>query len=558
MKVETAVTTAISPTSFRRVDVLLARLLPYLVWTFSLGSQFFYLASTDATWLLTVGRRLLDGSQLYSAEIVEVNTPPIMYVMAGIVWIADRLGATPLNVWRFAVAGLIAGTVVLLARILDATLQSRAADLRLPILATVTTLLTCLPGDATGEREHLVVLCLLPYTFLSALRAGGATSPRHYAILAGALMGFAVWLKPHHVLAVLLVEVGVAFRRRTLAALATWELGVGMAVIIGYAGWIAWRIPQFYSSAVPLALQFYPSYGRLALRPVHFTYVIAAVVALVACRSPRIAVMMVSQAFLAGLGSFAAFVLQDKGWRYQALPHKTFLLMAAAIGLAAVFRAWFPYLEKRYGARVRPWARLGASLALLTPALLVVWTSVRADQAGRSLTRIRALERLLRAIQLQRAEPLRLMVLDEYPFPAFPLVTSVHAEWTSRFASMWMLPAILDAESRAVRPAPWMIDGRRYLTTSIVEDMIRRKPNVVIVKRTGPIDILTELSRDEGFRRLWAGFRATEIVNGYEFYQPLDGFTGSAARSQRQSRASDSTAALETPLAATVVAAAWR
>lgn len=529
-----------SVVSLTRVDVLLPRGLPYLVWSISLGSQFFFLPSTDATWLLTVGRRLLEGHLLYSADIVEVNTPPIMYVMAGVVWIADALGVEPLNAWRFGVAGLIGGTVALLARVLDLTLQSRAADLRVPILAIVTTLLTCLPGDATGEREHLIVLCLLPYTFLSALRAGGAESPRRYAILAGALAGFGVWLKPHHVLAVMLVECGVLLRRGPLAVLRSWEVGTAVAVIVGYAAWIAWEVPQFYSSGVPLAMQFYPSYGRLHLRPIHFSYLVVAGVAWYACRSPRIALMQVSQTSLAGLGSFVAFVLQDKGWRYQALPHKTFLLIAAGIGVAAVLRTWVPRLADRYGPQVRAWARVGASLALLMPAVIVVWVSVRQDQAGRSVSTIRALEAPLRAIQAKHSSALRLLVLDEYPFPAFPLVTSLGAEWTSRFASMWMLPAIVDAESREAPRAPWMIDGRRYLTTSVAEDIARGRPDVVLVKRTGPVDILAELLRDAAFRAEWARFRQTRIINGYEFFQPLGsaigGGTGDASDAARSER----------------------
>lgn len=526
-----------SSAPFTRLDVQLTRVLPALVWSFSLWSQFFYLPGTDVSWLLTVGRRLLEGQQLYSADIVEVNTPPIMYVMAGAVWIADALGVEPLNVWRFSVGGFIAGTVALLARILGLTLQSRAADLRLPILAIVTTLLTCLPGDTTGQREHLVVLCLLPYTFLSALRAGGGAAPSPYGILAGALAGFGVWLKPHHLLALILVECGVAFSRRSLAAWRAWEPATAAVVIAAYAVWIAWRVPQFYFSAVPLAWQFYASAGRFNLRPVHFSYVAAAVLAVYFCRSPRIAVMQVRQSLLAGLGSFAAFVLQDKGWRYQALPYKTFLLIAAGIGVAAVLRTWTPYLAERGGRWARTCARVGASLALLTPALMVVWVSVRDDQMSQNVALVRALEAPLQAIQVKQSHPLRLLVLTEGPFPAFPLVTSLHAEWTSRFSCLWMLRAIIDSEVRGLPRASWMIDGRHYLTRSVAEDLARGRPDVVLVRRTGSIDFLLELLTDESFRAEWASFRPTRVVNGYEFFQrigsPISAGPGESAEADR-------------------------
>lgn len=497
----------------------LPRWLPHGVWLLALFAQFLYLPDIDTTWLMTVGSRLLDGARLYSSDIVEVNTPPIMQIMQGVMWVSQRLHLDPVIAWRIIVAAFVAASMLLLSRAFRLTLPTRAADLHLPVLGVVAALATCLPGADTGQREHLVVLGLVPYVFWSAERAIGGDGHRLDRVLAGVLMGFAIWLKPPHLLTVLFVEGGVLFFRPTLRVLRSPEFLAGAVTAGVYGLYVLVWVPEYFTFAVPLALQFYPAYGALHLRWPHLMYIAVPTALVCLVTTPRIAVVQSYLCLAAGLGAFLAFAAQDKGFRYQFLPARVFLLAAAGIAFAALLRVLVSRIVEIRGPSVRRLSAITASLTLLLFAggsLVRALSEARTDRVSQTVVRLVEEVRRVRANDAGR--PFTLLVLSVDPYPAFPLTALTGARWGSRFSCLWMLPAILEDESRPRQPGRWAIDGRRYLVDAVVADFRKWPPDVVVVKRTGPYLVIDELLKDDRFRALWAPFRSQGRRDGFEIF----------------------------------------
>ena len=161
-------------------------------------------------------------------------------------------------------------------------------------------------------------------------------------------------------------------------------------------------------------------------------------------------------------------------------------------------------------------------------AVLLTWGQWDAFQQTRQARVIRNVEGYLAT--LDRAHPdRRFVALSLSLFPAFPINEMLHAEWSSRFSCLWMLPAIMEAEARAAqggeRGDPL---GRAYLERAISDDFDRWRPDVVLVERSRQVSTLDQLLKSERFRRVWSDYR---LVGRIEYFEVFERARGAPAES---------------------------
>ena len=189
--------------------------------------------NVDVAWLLTVGEKVLDGQRLY-ADILEVNPPASMLIYWPAILMGRALGLPPEPVLD-ALVGLGAGASLWLARrALDGSGILRGVA-GWPLLAMAAAILLILPMHNFAQREHIALICLLPALAVMAARAETAAVPRWLAALAGIGAGIAVSIKPHFLLAVLLPELYLVVRARSLRSVLRIETFAAAAVGLAYA-----------------------------------------------------------------------------------------------------------------------------------------------------------------------------------------------------------------------------------------------------------------------------------------------------------------------------------
>ncbi len=499
----------------------LPRWLPAIVWAITCTFQFLYTPNTDSTWLLTVAARVMAGADLYSADIVELNTPLTIQIMMPVVWVAQQINAPAYTVWFVFVALLVAGMSWFVDRILRRTLGGGAADLRLPIMSLVVMLLVSLPGVEFGQREHLVLVGLLPYVIVSAQRALGEPGKRSDRVIAGVLMGLALWVKPHYAMAVVVVELGIAVMRRSARVWWCEEILAGAAVILLYGAYVVVAVPGFFTQAIPLGLQFYGDYGSFRPRFIHFSYLLTAAAMVMSVKTPRAAVSLSRLLLLAAAGAWLAFLVQNKGYPYHMLPTKTFSLAVVGVAAASLLRLRVSQLSPRPDPRTRRRLVVVACLALLTVASGIVARSVYNALTDRTELWLQILEE---GVERVAPDPdnVRFMSLSVDSYPAFPLVAVAGWTWSSRFMCLWMLPGIINGEGRSTPPTSH--GGRRLLMDAVVSDFERWRPNVVLVPRitrwesVGTVVVLDELLRDSRFRTLWDSFERRTTIEGWDIF----------------------------------------
>ena len=297
----------------------------------------------DVAWLLYVARKWLGGQRLYE-DLVEVNPPLIIWLYAIPAWIAGLLGLQPKSVASPFFAVLMLGSAWWTAVLL----QGRAAIFtrRLPVFATIATLLLLLPGVEFGQREHLLAASVLPYLVLFVRGLEGEKEPRWSAISVGIVAGLGCALKPSYAIAFVLMELAGAMRGHRLFRAASLSFA-GAALIYGAV--VVTFCPAFLTKAVPLALALYGGTDtpvwQIIWESRRLLIGLTAVLALywinreaLQRRSPFLRHLLLALTVFA-VGATISYLSQGKNWFYHQLPATTAIVLALLVWVA-VLLSW--------------------------------------------------------------------------------------------------------------------------------------------------------------------------------------------------------------------------
>ncbi|MEO7475428.1 MAG: hypothetical protein ABIY46_08835, partial [Gemmatimonadales bacterium] len=168
--------------------------------------------NNDNAWLLYTAGRLLDGARLY-VDLVEINPPLIVWLNVPIVGIARAAGLDAVDVFRVVVFTAALGSAGICQSISNRAFSALADG---AVFFAGVLVLLAMPVVWFGQREHLLLVLVFPYLFLSAARL----APERELSRAGRsaalalLAGLGLALKPHYLMVwVLVVWLGARGRR---------------------------------------------------------------------------------------------------------------------------------------------------------------------------------------------------------------------------------------------------------------------------------------------------------------------------------------------------------
>jgi hypothetical protein len=480
-----------------------------------LVGQWRMLPTADVSWQLYAAGRVLDGARI-GRDVIDVNFPLIILDKLPAVLAARVLGADAWHVWLAGIVLLVGVALLVAARVPGSRFASPA------YAALAALLLLAAPGGDFGQREHVVVLSVLPWLAVVGARLAGREVSRRLALVAGMLALPGLALKPFFVLVPVAVAVLQCRRGRSLGEVLT--LPEQAMVLAGLPlAWLAQlaAAPEWLASA----RWYWPLYSRYGGgSAVQLGVLSTGVVSLVAAMAVlwylrvRELVDAEGEALAAGaLGFFACLVLQARSLSYHFVPVVALLALVALRWLAPRPQGVVPALVAT--------AVLGVVLA--GP----VSDGVRAATGGpvaraQQDPNLAALQRALGSGPPGR----RIAVLSTNPASIFPLVPSLAAESPLRQISLWPLiplnaPAAFgDTVVTCTAPAAW--DAReRHWRDEVADDFARRGADALVVLQPDPtvrgwgdarrIDYLVCLRQDPRLVPLLDGFSDTVRVGPY-------------------------------------------
>ncbi len=468
----------------------------------------------DTSWYFVATRMWMDGTPLYSG-IMEINPPMPFYLTRLILTAGDALHLGDAEAFRLVLFALIGVSLVLVDRILDCPAVKPVQ--RAGLLVASALALTVTPLHDFGQREHLLIILVLPYLVSAAVRSTGRASGPALAIATALLAVPGLLLKPYFLALPLVLTILAIGRQRSLRPLFCLEnLIIGSATILYLAAIVIFH-RAYLDTVVPLARLVYFAFDGPTL-PVLFRPELLA--------TGVLAVPFVSMErgrsetrFALVLGSAVAtwtlvYAIQFKGFHYHLVP---------VLATAVLLGAW--QLLAARDARVRAIAGMALALvgyvAVIQPIIVGPY---------RPYTAIR-----LRGALESDLSGKSVMVFTTNISRAFPLINMTGMRWTSRYPTQWIEPGayvgLLETPVADEEKRNDLAEALAYSLRTASEDFVRNRPEIVIVDTRErksyfgghDFDWILFMKADAAFAAAWKNYRLDKTIPNFEIWRRKPG-----------------------------------
>jgi len=493
----------------------------------------------DQAWDLYAANAVLHGVTLDGPRLIETNPPFLIWFFSLPVMLAKALhislGAGFRVFWILSITGLIAWSASLYRRVC----RTSALGMWLFVLCAMYMATIPIPPDDRGQREYFVAFLLLPYILWASSRLQNIALPRAETFAATTVAAIGICLKPQHVLEIVVVELLVLIRLRSLRR---WFEPALMALVAGPVLYLlAVRIfsPLYLRDIMPLLVETYWGFNKTWSAMAHTAtkHLIAFAVAIMlfAILRRRLRIAPFIACLLAGAtGALLAYVQQHKGWYYHLLTLQIFSYFAVGIiGCDIAERMWLEWGARTHG---------GEAVHLRTPIFIGLAVLAFAIAVPLRFQHLQPMpywderEVRLAAIYSEYPPGTAVDLLAETPWE-WPEVLVQNKVWASRYNHLWLLPAIvrsqdpLDADRAHHLSSGKIAELSSLLRRTTAEDLAHWTPAVVVIEepccdpdlrpalsRIGYSGLLDWFERDPQFRDQWSHYRYQKSVGDMHVY----------------------------------------
>ncbi|WP_421695521.1 hypothetical protein [Aestuariivirga sp.] len=440
----------------------------------SMALQWRSLINSDAAFLAWTARQVM-GPAVFGVDIYEVNPPLAFMLYSPAAFVAPVLGFDlAIKLWISLLAGLSIACVW----------NTAGRSLRMAVALMLSLFFLLGFPAAFGQREFFAFLLCAPYV-------AGNSPRRGWAVLSGVMAGVGFAIKPHFLIALVLV---FATRRKIRAE----EIAIAATGAV-YAAVILIFFQPYLFEFLPYAV---PSYGAVYESNDQVVWLSAIIAMSVLPQAIGGAPQPAARGYLmAAIGFTLAVIIQNKGFTYHFIPAWGFLTLFL---VARLFNA-------------RLFTAVVASLFLLGNAALFGWIS--SGWFYEKDTTAVSVRLLLKELDTSSS----FLALSFSSLPAFPAALYTRSEYVGKSFYPIYLKTVkrMDAGEIPGDPSEAM---RLSLEQALSE--LARKPEIIIVPVSpkaarGQIsrDVLSLLSRNRAYDVFWKTYVLEKTVDKYQIYR---------------------------------------
>lgn len=472
----------------------------------------------DVAWLITAAGRILDGSKIF-VDVIEVNPPLIIWLMTPGVALGRVLDLGPAIGFYLTVFGAALVSVALCAWLIRRFELSR----NLYVVPLIAFMLMIFPARDFGQREHLMVIFILPYLLLTACRALGRDVDARIAVPVALFGGLGILLKPYFVAFPALLEFYLLYTIGFARTLKRVEPYVLVAGGLTYLALIWFVTPQYFSVVLTYASEVYhlgysDGFVNALVRAVFILVVAMAVTKILSTlgvdKQER---AIFAVLFVAAAAGCVSYFLQLKGWGYHMIPTRTFLIL---IALWAVLRA---PLDNLFMTLRKPGYALATVLVSIVAISAVLKPEYRKLEVDQRIAQLAA-----------HPDAKSVFVFSGNVFQGNTMALDKGLEWASRFPTLWLMPGLVLKREQMGGTTPLLDEIERYNWQSVTEDLTKWKPDLIFVDvnekkshfQNARYDYIANFSQHPPFAALWKEYRLDSTADGFALYVRKSASTG--------------------------------
>ncbi len=463
----------------------------------------------DAAWLLYLSREVAGGAEHY-VDFVEVNPPLIIWLNLPVIFMAEWLNISLGFAFKLYVLALAALSVGLSAALLKRTELTTAPVL----IVAMAFVLTILPGYQFGQREHFLMILVLPYLISAGVRLKGSDIPRGLAIVTAVLAGIGFCLKPHFVIVPMGIEILLLMRLGLKTTLRRPEPYAMMAVALAYLLAILTVSPNYISTITGDTGKMYVQewaasdiFKKMVLnrRYVFFGILVGLGAFFTSGRKMKSVDPIFGAMFAGSILLLATYWLQFKGFPNHIYPTEAMLVVLLVCG--------YVYLSKREEkiSKVFSYVILGTVFFLSLIPFILAQNYTPPDRSR------------FKELTANFSEDDSMFIMSAYISDGFPLVNELDVKWASRYPSLWFVAGTESPQSGADSVFDRQIIQSRQ---DMADDFAKHKPALVLVhtadKKRGfgdrQYDYIADFSQNADFAYEWSNYEFESSNGEYSTY----------------------------------------
>ena len=457
----------------------------------------------DTSWFFNMVEQMQQGKRLY-VDLIEVNPPLGIWLTWPIVRLSQITRWSDVNILYASLLILTALSLLWSNRVL-ARAQTLSCHSRHLLILLLAIFLLFYPGPNFAEREHFIIIAFMPWLLLRATSAAPQRLHQFERMAIGISAGIAICVKPQSLAAPVAVELLLLASTRDWRNTLRSENLSALAAITVYIFLVTLITPDYLRSMVELGrIAYYPYYGYPFW--VILLYISAAIAAfgfglLLRPTLPPAEKQVMGVMLAAAAGFIVSYLIQNKGFTYQAIP-------ADIIALAAA--AW-AFARPEWKVDAATFLR-GGITAIVGFALFSGQQLYYPDDAA-----------LRQAVREYSPDAKSVFLASTRVSDAFPAVREMKLTWASTLPTQWFAPYVAAHGGEGASSADAIVHLARR---TVVADMKRWLPELVLVDEgkeqsfisSGSFDHVAFWSADPEFAALWKGYERRGTVETFAVY----------------------------------------
>ncbi len=486
--------------------------------------------SPDVGYLLHAANQILAGEK-YGSDIFETNPPMILYLYLPACIIAKWAAMNVITVVHLYITFLAVASLSLCYFLLKKLIKWQDNMMRYSLFYMLLFTLFFVPAVAFAQREHILVIFMLPYLLSAALALNNQPVHPMLAVLVGTMAGLGFALKPFFLVTPCLIELYFIIKRRQLFAWVRIESVVIIGVLMLYFISIFVSQPDYINVVLPLVFRYYfssmamPWYQVILFSNVLFC--IAAMLGYFIFHKYDSYSTLGWIIALALAGMLIAFLIPKAPWYYHVFPALTLALLL----IAHFFGQTMSLMIRK---RSRP-IFLTMDSVILSVGMAIILILPVSAYCG--------MIHYLYRFQDKQPEKQVAEYINQFPGQhsiacfglgtpdCFPLVYDTHSQYAERFPSFWWYTGLRKLEKESQQKtvlSAQVAKDKKYLINCISDDLNKSKAKWVVIdmrnfKESGknPFNIIHYFSKDEKFRAAWQPYHYLTSIKSINIYERI-------------------------------------
>lgn len=485
--------------------------------------------SPDVGYLMHATQQVLAGEK-YGPDIFEPNPPMILYLYVPVCLFAKWTTLSLMTTMRLYIILLAIVSLSLCFFFLKKLIRQQDKVLLYFLFYTLAFGMLFLPYVAFAQREHILIILMLPYLLSAVLALENKSIHPGIATLIGVMAGLGFTLKPFFLVTPCLVELYFIIKQRRLFAWVRIESLVIIGVLISYLVSIFLWQPDYIKVVLPFVFHYYyPAAAAPWSQIIQFPVLLFCIAVMLSYliyykQDYYRTVSLIIE--LALIGMIVAFLIARAPWYYHIMP---------AFVLALLLVAYF------LGQTVSAMLQKSSQLHLLTNdsiALIIGIGIVLTLPASYCYTVIKFIH------QVEREEPTQYVAdyINKHPGPhtiacfglatadCFPLVYKAHGQYAERFPALWWYLWTRKLEKDSPNPASLtqVIKDKDFFMARFADDLNRYKAHWAVIDlqrfqqvETPQFDVIGYFLENKKFQATWQHYRYVTTIQSIKLYERI-------------------------------------